>query len=359
MNRKKLINILVACLALGIGTSAASTVEARSYHSSYTTRHSIVYKNKNATLRITKAQGFLAKNGHYAPEHQILLYGALHNNSSHGITANNFWDKHFRAFQVTHTTWHELDLYGGASIYDSTKHIESLENKADDHVRPHRTVHFILVDEDGLSFWQGQKIAVRTYNDAYYEEARHLATKKFSLDVYGYRAKQLAKQRKIKQEKAAAKKHKQEVQSSKNFYKKADKYDVYWGNNADQYKLHGYESSGKSVYIRGIGYFDPLVMKEDHNQIHLCIYFNNTSNQTISIFHIIGQYFDIMDADNKNKLNFRIDDIKRYDICKPHKNSAVTLLSTNNTSTGSGLHLVVKNNYSTNHRDDYEPYATK
>lgn len=361
MKKKSFLNIFISVFLLGLSilvfSTNVSTVKANSYHISYGTRHSIVYKNKNASLRITKVQGFLAKNGHYAPEHQILLYGTLYNKSSHGIVPENFWDDHFRAFQVTHNTWHQLDPEGGASIYDSTHYIESLENIAADSVRPHRLARFILVDEDGLKFWEGQKIAVRTYVNANYADVKSLSTKKFSLDIYGYKAKQQQKLRQIEQEKKAANQRKKEIENSNNFYKTANKFDVYWGNNSSEYKLKGYNDSSDHAYIKNIGYFSPMLMREPNNQIHLVIYFYNNSDQLINIENLINNYFDIFSLDANNKLNFKIDDIKRYNIAKPHRQQAVTFISTNNLPQNNGLRLIVKSNYSTNKRVDSENFV--
>lgn len=211
MDCKKTLIIALASAGLLGGAVTVSNmnptvVQAKSSSSSYTTKHSIVYKNKNGIMRITSAQGFLAKNGNYKPEHQIILYGTFYNKSSHGIAPENFFHDHFKAFQVMRNTWHELyGMDGGAASYKSTNHIESLENIAEDTVRPHRSVRFAVVDEFAKNYWQGQKIAVRSYNEA--DFGKHITTKKFSLNVYGHQAKAKPKQQVIpKVKKVATKK---------------------------------------------------------------------------------------------------------------------------------------------------------
>ena len=133
--------------------------------------------------------------------------------------------------------------------------------------------------------------------------------------------------------------------------KNANKYDVFWGNNKAQEVLTGVGHEGNEFFIKNVGVVSPLVMMS-RNSLQICFYFDNSSNSTVNIMDMVNKYFDIMDADGQ-KIHFKIDDIKRYNIAKPKKNSAVTLTNTNNINISSGVEFRVKNNFSTNQRTQY------
>lgn len=366
---KKRIKIVAAVIALiSLGFFLTHPVSASSNDTAYTTKNSIVFKNKHGVMQIYQVKAANLRNGNEKNfEHVIYLYGSFTNKSRKSVRPTDFFNSYFKAFQLTSSKVHELDINNVAG--SPTEYTNELGNNGDDYTRPNRTVKFAVSDEFSPHFYLGQKILIKAYN---YSGNRMLKQKSFRISgvydaqvvgngdsqhVYSYVTKaSLARAKKRAAKKAL--KIKKAKSGSKNFYKKANQYSVYWGNNSDEYALKGFGNTMDNAYIKNVGHFYPLIMHDKQN-IHLTIYLTNTSNEFINISDMLNNYFDITVPGSNEKLNFKVDDIKRYNIAKPHKESAVTLITTNKRdfSNVNELIFTVRNQYSTNKRSEQVAFA--
>lgn len=135
--------------------------------SAYIASNSIVYQNKKGLMQINdvKAYNITDEDGDFE-ENQINVYGSFTNNSNKLIKPGNFFDDHFRGFQVTNNKWHEINLsrylISAASASD-----QKLAQNADDYVRPHQTVSFMLTEEEPQQIFEGQRIVIRAYKNTF------------------------------------------------------------------------------------------------------------------------------------------------------------------------------------------------
>lgn len=363
MKHKLLRLALVSFGLLGMGVfSKPTNVKASSYNKAYTTKNSIVFKNSKGIMRIYQVKAANLRNGSDKDfEHVIYLYGSFTNKSSRSIRPTDFFNSHFKAFQIFRSKVHELDINNVAG--SPTEYTNTLGNNGDDYTRPNRSVRFAVSDEFAPHFYLNQKISIHAYKDVGYSKTLKKKTFKLSgiydaqvvgdndtQQIYSYTSEVTIRRAKKRAAKKA-KKIKQAKNASNAFMKNANKYDVFWGNNKAEMTLTGVGHEGNEAFIRNVGVINPLVMIS-RNSLQICFYFDNSSNSTVNIMDMVNKYFDIMDTDGQ-KIHFKIDDVKRYNIAKPKKSSAVTLTNTNNINVGNGAIFKVKNSFSTNQRTQY------
>ncbi|RVU71815.1 hypothetical protein EJK17_00640 [Lactobacillus xujianguonis] len=183
--KKKVLTLfltLFAVTALGMSSNvqmAQAKVKTTKY--TYVDKHSIIYGNKKGHMWIRKVYGYrmLDIDGNYEYS-RIIVTGIFTNRSKHNVSPLDFFNQHFKMFQVTKNAWHDLDPEG--PIPDApTDYFDELGNDGISHVRPHKYVEFAFSDDDvPVKLHKHQKIVVRAYHDAYLP-SKKLATKTFKL----------------------------------------------------------------------------------------------------------------------------------------------------------------------------------
>ena len=363
--KHKLLKSVIISVAF-LGTTAAPTTScqvnaARTYRA-YTGSKSITYRDRNGKMTITSVEALHMKNSDYSSAgSQIIAYGKFTNTSHKGISPEDFANDHFIFYQVKSNKWHELTL-NSPIIMPPTKHIDHLSSNGEDKTRPHKTVKFAISDNNPVGLSDHQKVTIRAYKEV--GVTRKLASKTLispetqnAMDYtevpYNKNPYTSASQRKAIRE--AYKSHQKALRTAKvkneKFYQNANKYDVFWGENPSEAVIHGITWNRGGAYIKNVGNISPLVAYID-NHIQLTLYFDNTSNNTVVLDALLNKYFDVSTSASSEKINFQIRDIAKRNFSKPHKNTALTLVSTNkiNVSQGTKLVFTVKNEFSTNER---------
>lgn len=167
MKSKSIFKFTIVLLSMILFLATNQKVQA----SSYTTKNSIVYKNKKGTMRLYQVKGANLRNGSERNfEHVIYIYGTFTNSSNKSIRPIDFFDSHFRAFQISYSKVHELTV--NTISFSPTEYTNFLGNNGYDYTRPHRTVRFAVGDEFAHHFSIGQKVSIHTYNDTYSSSLR-------------------------------------------------------------------------------------------------------------------------------------------------------------------------------------------
>lgn len=297
-------------LALGLLASSvfAAGIIAKPHtvkaDSAYTTKNSIVYRNKRGTMRIYQAKGFHMIDEVGYLENQIVLYGTLKNNSNRGgLTPEDFFNEHFNAYRIRKSSWRQLHSIGSL-MFAPTNYTRYLSNNATDYVKPHKTLRFAVAseDDDMARPRTGERVVVRAYNDAYLVE-KAMASKNFYLPTV-----KTAKDHQHGSSEKITAKDKSEPERDANELLKPKKYRR--KNNSDA-KIEGqtYDSKFGTFTITNAQAFNYSPTYSNPRQIAcICLegHFTNKTKMVVSPISFLDDYLSTtvnMSGVNK-KLNF-------------------------------------------------------